>query len=112
LRQNRTSASLTFSALSPSTDAAHIHNAAITLPYGNLEPAVASAGMINEETTTAVDPPDVAETAAAEQPLALTTGNPSASVEIGANANGDLGLCACFSRHGCCWDRQADGQHE
>ncbi|MGM4910158.1 hypothetical protein [Rhizobium sp. 768_B6_N1_8] len=99
-RQNRTSACLTFRALPPSTDAAHIHNAAITLPYGNLEPAVASAGPINEETTTAVDPPDVPETAAAEQPLALTAGNPSATVEIGADADGDLGLRACFGRHG------------
>jgi len=97
-------AGLTFPTLSPSTDAAHIHNAAITLPYGNLEPAVASLGPINEETTTAVDPPDVPETAATEQPLALTTGNPSAAVEIAADADGDLGLRACFSRHGYCWD--------
>ena len=94
----------TFLALSPSTDAAHIHNAAIALPYGDLEPAAASPGMINEETTTAVDPPDLPETAAAEQPLALTAGNPSAAVEIGADADGDLGLRVCFGRHGYCWD--------
>lgn len=98
--------------LSPSADAAHIHDAAIALPYGNLKLAAASPGVINEETTAAVDPPDVPETTATDQPLALTAGNPSAAVEIGADADGDLGLCACFGRHGNCWDQQADSQRE
>lgn len=91
---------LTFLTLSPSADAAHVHNAAIALPYGNLKLAAASPGVINEEATTAVDPPDIPETTAADQPLALTAGNPSAAVEIGADADGDLGLCACFRRNG------------
>jgi len=87
-------------ALSPSTDAAHIHNAAIALPYGNLEPAAAPPCTIDEETTAAVDPPDVPKAAVTEQPLSLTTANPSASVEIGTNTDGNMGLCACFRRHG------------
>jgi len=90
----------TLPALSPSADAAHVHNAAIALPYGNLEPAVASPGVIDEEAATAVDPPDVPETTATDQPLALTAGNAPAAVEIGADADGDLGLCACFGWHG------------
>ncbi|WP_167371553.1 hypothetical protein [Rhizobium tibeticum] len=107
MRQNRASityrveiANLIFFALSPSTDAAHIYNAAIALPYGNLEPATAPPGTINEETTTAVDPPDIPKSAVAEQPLPLTTANPSASIEIGTNADGNMGLCAGFGRQG------------
>ncbi|MBB5575338.1 MULTISPECIES: hypothetical protein [Rhizobium] len=91
---------LTFLALSPSIDAVHIHNAAIALPYANLEPVTAPPGTINEDTTTAVDPPDVPKTAVAEQPLALAAANPSASIEIGADADGDVRLCACDGRHG------------
>lgn len=80
-------------ALSPSTtDAAHVYNAAIVLRHGNLEPATAP--------TAAVDPPDIPKTAVAEQPLALTATDPSASIEIGANVDGDIGLCACPGRQG------------
>ncbi|WP_189635562.1 hypothetical protein [Rhizobium grahamii] len=98
--------------LSPSTDASHIDDAPIVLPHGNLEAATASPGSIDEETTAAVDPPDIPKTAVAEEPLALTAGNSPASIEIGANIDGDVGLCDCFGRHGYCWDAEADSQRK
>jgi hypothetical protein len=82
--------------LSPPVDAAHVHNAAIASPYSNLEPVIASPRAVNKEPATAIYPPDIPEAPVPEQPFTLATTNPPTSIEIGADADGNISLGACL----------------
>jgi hypothetical protein len=75
--------------LGSSSEAAKIHDAAIAPVQCDLEANDASPSVIDEKPSAAVDGPNVAETAIANESLTIPTRDPSAIAEVGANIDID-----------------------